>query len=410
MKKFKFKYKHLLFCAILLINIGLLFGFKIQGRLAVSNIFQIIAFVLLIPIILKYFKLKQYLILTSFVVLVGCSAFFTYLSYGVLFKISHFIFFLLSLILLLCIHCITNTKEEILSLILKAYKVTLIPTFIYMVTRAIYDILILGNPFSGFGFDDKSHAVFLLSFYSFISLRLLKSNMKYIISIGFLILSLLTISRLVVIFAVLYLIILIPNIVRNIKASKSYMSLYFKIIFISLVVIVGTMFINNNKDIFKIFERVNSIETIQNTDSTSAHLMLIKLGLLLKFDNISNIIFGVTPGGFSSALYNSDINLLEFAATDPGAYKVMVKGDAPMHSTHTSIFAEFPLPFFIAYLFLLWGIFKSLFKNKLWLELFFYLGFLGSAMFYSTHNELVFYSILIFYITITSRTQNYSSK
>ncbi|STO36074.1 Uncharacterised protein [[Flavobacterium] thermophilum] len=401
----KIKFKHLLVFSILLINVGLLFGYKLQGRFAVSNVFQILSFIFMIPVFLKTFKLKHYIQIIAFVATILGASWLMSIIYDYTFKVENFVFFLICFIQLICIYSLANSEENesILPLVIKVQKTLIIPVCLYLLFYAANDVFKLGLPNSSFGFDDKSHAVIILQFYAFITFSLIKSNMKYIISLIFLGLSLLTISRLAVIFLPFYIIALIINLSKN---NKNFLQVYFKFIFVSTVLSLGIIFLIKNQDYFKVFERVNSVQSIEDSDSTLAHIQLIKYGVLLKFDNLANFLLGVTPGGFAPVLAKSDINFSSFFVIDPAAYRAIYLGIAPMHSTHFSIFTEFPIYIFVIYLVLLYKIAKNLLKKKLWVESLFFFGFLISTTFYSTHNELLFYGILIYLIIVSIYMQH----
>ena len=394
------KYKHLLFLFFILNGIGLLFGYKLSGRLAVSNIFQVISLVVLIPLVLKYYRLKDYVtfvLLIGLMVSAGCGILFIY-DYFI--NASHFIFFTLSFLSLQAVYVISK-HEDIKSIVINATGKLIIPTLLYLSYMGAVDIFLKGAPYSYFGFDDKSHAVIVLCFYAFVSLTLMKSNMKFIVSIAFMILGFLTGSRLVFIFLLFY---ILPILVKlfSIKRAKRYLDFYFRVSLGALILFGVTYLIINNPQLFKVLERVSS-DNGASADSTQAHLYLIKYGILLKASNIFNFVFGVTPGGFASVLADSKINFSEFGLIDPRGYAKIFTGETPMHSTLFSFFTEFSLIHFIFYVCLLVFIVKGLVRNKYRTELLFFVGMLIATTFYSSNNEMFFYFILFYLIGIVSK-------
>lgn len=407
MRKFSIKYKTLIFIALIFINIGLLFDYKIVSRLAVSNIFQVIAMCILLPVILKNFRLKEYINILFFIAGFLAAILSIHHFYNIGAKIPYFLFFFLAYVQLLFIYVVVKKEKSksYLEEFLKSYKIVILPILAYCIGYAIYGFIILKEQYMTFGFDDKSHAVILLMFYAFFSLKLIKSNFKFLISIIFCVLALTTISRLAFIFLPFYLLALFPQIFKNIN---NFLQLYIRLLIVVLLVGGATYYIVNNPQYFQVLNRINN--TGVTADSTSSHMLLIQYGLKLKFENICNFIFGITPGGFSNVLINSKIDVSEFAYLDPTAYLVMLKGNAPMHSTHIQILAEFPIWVFITYIILLATILKKLISKRMWLETMFFVAFLIAITFYSTHNELLFYSILTYLMFISYLSKSKKAK
>jgi len=401
------KYKHLLFLSIFLNGVGLLFGYKVGGRLAVSNLFQVFSIVVSIPIILKYFRFKDYLFLTWSITFMCISAFFVSLIYSYEFSATHFIFFNMAFLTLQTIY-VVNRRENVKGVFEKVVKILIVPSFLYLLFVGLIDVVVKGAPYSYFGFDDKSHAVIVLCFYAFMSLKLIKSNFKFIISAAFMILAFLTGSRLVFIFTCFYILPLISNLF-SLKKARTLLNFYFRVIMGLFIVFGVTAFIINNSDSFKVLERISS-QNSNSSESTSAHMELIKYGARLKIDNPANFIFGVTPGGFSPVLARSDINFAEFSLIDPKGYEKILTGEAPMHSTHMSIITEFSLFHAFYYLLLLGYILKGLLKNKLKTETLFYISLLICTTFYSSSNELFFYFIVSHLIVISTKSDISSIK
>jgi len=377
----------------------MVFGYKISGRLAISNLFQVVSLVVVIPLILKYYRLKDYILFIWLITLTLISGYGIFFIYDYFINASHFIFFTLSFLSLQAVYVISR-KEDIKQLAIKATRLLIMPTLLYLTYMGIVDIFLKGAPYSYFGFDDKSHAVIVLCFYAFVSLSLMKSNLKFIASVAFMILAFLTGSRLVFIFVIFYISPLLINLF-SLKRAKNYLNFYFRTLLGVFIITGVTYFIVNNPELFKVLERVTSQES-NSSDSTQAHMYLIKYGILLKMENVFNFIFGVTPGGFASVLANSKVNFMEFGLIDPRGYLKIFTGETPMHSTLFSFYTEFSVVHFIFYLALLTFILKRLIKCRLGTEILFFAAMLIATTFYSSNNELFFYFILFYLISMVS--------
>ena len=202
--------------------LGIPLGQKLAGRFTLSNVFQIIGFFILLPDMLRnmtkkfvawFFFLLSSMLLSMFVL----SLFYNDSS---LIKLPHVAFFTLMLTyvgyFVNRLECNINLRENIEY----AYQLTIIPALIYISYIGIGNAM-NGIAISNFGFDDKSHAVFFCAFYAFLALKYMKGDYKLIISIIFMIYSLMTASRLVVPFIPFYLFILFKYSfkIKNLKSA-----------------------------------------------------------------------------------------------------------------------------------------------------------------------------------------------
>ncbi len=382
-KIFNKKYSLFIRCSVLslLITIlGIPFGEKLAGRFAVSNVCQILGFLVLLPEILRnitrkflawFFFLPSSMFLSMFVLSL-------YYKNEFLVKLPHVAFFTLMLTYVGYFVIMLNRNVNIRENIEFAYKITIIPAFIYL------SILGIGNAISGvtvsrFGFDDKSHAVFFCAFYAFLALKYMKGDYKLIVSIIFMVLSLMTASRLVVPFLPFYLFILCKH------AFKSK-NMAYKIFITSILILIIT-FLAVNANFFYVYSRVT---TDNSAGSTREHLDLIRSTLQMKFENVFNLILGTGPGNFGDLFQYTDIKSY-MQKTHSSS-----RGTIPAHSSHAQIFLEFSIVVFIAYLWFLYRIFIGNWKNKNILELCFYIPFISAVVFYSTHNEVLYWMILLY--------------
>src|SRR6201999_2518241 len=99
-------------------------------------------------------------------------------------------------------------------------------------------------------------------------------------------------------------------------------------------------------------DRVTSVDAVAGDDATSAHLMLIKAALEMKFDDLMALFFGTGPGNFSKALTSFPIDIKQLEALDPALVADARIGRAPMHSTPVSMLLDYNIVFFGVLLFL----------------------------------------------------------
>ncbi|WP_316801211.1 hypothetical protein [Pedobacter frigidisoli] len=366
------------------------FGFSItggEGKLAISNLVQVMTIVSLISAgFLRLFDLKI-LFMFFFLTFIGIlNSFFCYNFPG---KPLVIVFMLFSVaFLLLSYRFLTNCVSQ------KLFE----STVRYLILLSVPIYLILGYldykeglTMISYGMDDKSHATIILCFCSFISLTVFKKG-AYLLSFFFIFLSIFTTSRLTVVFFPF----LIFAMFYKIKRDSGIKMMVFVALFLLVPAVVYLIIILlKNSDSFLLFQRVSSSDSI-NDDSSSAHSMLIAKGIELKLESWNNFLFGISPGAFSDVLIRSDIDYSKIESIDPQFIQFARLGKAPVHSTHIAFFSEYSLPIFIFYVFGIFRITKELYLNKLFIDLLFWFGFLASITFYSSHNKMYFYVVLVY--------------
>ena len=262
------------------------------------------------------------------------------------------------------------------------YKFSIIPFFIYFAYigwhNASHRILI-----SNFGFDDKSHAVFFCAFYAFLALKLLRGKYKFIISIIFILLSLMTISRLVVFFLPFYIVMFCWYAFKTRNAAL-------RLIIIVLLISTSVFVAYQSSSFFHVFRRTAG----GASGSTREHLDLIRATLLLKFENPSNLVFGIGAGNFGGIINMTDI---ESYMNNSSSSQYSTAGAAiPAHSTHAQILLEFSIVIVAVYFWFLWRIWAGNLRNKNFTELCFFVPLMGAVVFYSTHNEVLYWMMLLY--------------
>ena len=383
---FNIKDSLIIHCSVLSVWItilGIPLGEKLAGRFALSNVFQIIGFFILLPEMLrnmtKKFMIWSFFLLSS--MLLSMFVLSMFYNDSSLIKLPHVGFFTLMLTyvgyFVNRLECNINLRENIEY----AYQLTIIPALIYISYIGIGNAR-NGIAISNFGFDDKSHAVFFCAFYAFLALKYMKGDYKLIISIIFMIYSLMTASRLVVPFIPFYLFILFKYSFK-IKNLKSAIYNLLLIVIIVLVMYYASSF----------FYVYNRLTTDSATGSTKGHLDLISASLQMKFENIFNLILGTGPGNFGDLFQYTEIKSY-MQAVHSGS-----RGAIPAHSSHIQIFLEFSIIMFIIYIWFLYRILVGNWKNRNFIELCFYIPFMSAVIFYSTHNEVLYWMLLLYLYT-----------
>ncbi|MFD1717390.1 hypothetical protein [Georgenia deserti] len=384
--------------SLVLMFFGMLLSHKIVGRLAFSNIAQLASLVTLFsafPHVLRPRDVGWILLSCGAVIAAALSV---YSAYGYEAQPQHAVFFLAAGIYLVAWYRATRTYR-LVDITESAVRWTILPILAYVSIHTAVD-LAAGDVYTDMGFDDKSHAAVAIGVYAFVALRLWRNAVKLPIAGAFMLLSLLTASRLPLLMVPFFVLAFIVEYRHTRRLADSVWKVY--VCHVTVIVgAIGTLVtLVNNWDSFHVFSRVGENANSSSQSSTEAHLLLIQFGIQIKFDNVLNVLLGVTPGGFAGTVYRSGIDISEIPSGGGGAS--IAAGTAPMHSTHTSIFAEFPLPIFVLYAVLLVWLLVRLVRrrdNVLALGL---MGFVAATMFYSSHNEVYFYAILALFIAEAS--------
>ena len=383
--------------------IGMPFGQKLFGRFAISNVFQIIGVILIIPnIITRKCRLSFLLWNLYFVFSLLLSNLLMLAIYDIYtLQLAHILFFSVIMIYVGYFHEYFKTKVLYRKKIIETvYAMTVMPALIYFAFLGVQSVL-LRHWLTAFGFDDKSHAVLCLSFYAFLSLKFIRGWTGVLLSAIFMLGSMRTVSRFVVFFLPFYAFAVYVTLRRN-KISKTILVILFAL-FASLFVI----FVVQNIQYFGIFSRLSSNNKAAQ-GSTSEHLELIKTALTLKISSFANLICGIGPGNYGNVLIASGIEtpLLKKGYSN---FIFILGGWLPVHSSHAQIFLDFSLPVFTAYCWLFYTIWNGNRKNKNIIEICFLIPFAISTVFYSTHNEVLYWVILI-YLFAESRSNKCDEK
>ena len=254
-----------------------------------------------------------------------------------------------------------------------------------------------GLPRTSFTFDDKSHASIYICFLSFLSLHYLGAS-RYLISSLLIILCFFSVSRLVAVFIPFLLVIAVMQIIKEGSLLKK--------VLLTLMLLTSTIiavnYIYKNSEKIQLLERIDSTSTVSSSDSTSAHILLLKYATILKFDSIPNFLFGVSPGSFADILIRSDIDYSNLASIDPAFIDNARNSTAPIHSTHAAVLVEAPFPALVVYIAIIISIVVKNIRRKNYELLLFGAPFFISIMFYSAHNKFYFFVVLLFILLLSN--------
>ncbi len=243
-----------------------------------------------------------------------------------------------------------------------------------------YDAIMSGAAFQivVFSMDDKSQAAVLFCCQAFILMRYFKGVPEYFAAVALMAMSLITLSREPVFF--------VPVVfAASVLRSKSGALL-------GVVAAMGILaFMAYASDVvgvlFKVFDRLSSVDTVASEGSTTAHVLLIQAALQVKFSDAVAFIFGTGPGNFAYAISSFPISLSELDAVDPIVIQEARVGRAPMHSTPFSAMLDYNLLVFCLLGYLLLWFTYHLIKKRKHMELFFFFSLFGASAFYSIHNK-----------------------
>jgi len=166
--------------------------------------------------------------------------------------------------------------------------------------------------------------------------------------------------------------------------------------------IIAVNYIYKNSEKIQLLERIDSTSTVSSSDSTSAHILLLKYATILKFDSIPNFLFGVSPGSFADILIRSDIDYSNLASIDPAFIDNARNSTAPIHSTHAAVLVEAPFPALVVYIAIIISIVVKNIRRKNYELLLFGAPFFISIMFYSAHNKFYFFVVLLFILLLSN--------
>ncbi len=261
-----------------------------------------------------------------------------------------------------------------------------------------YDAIMSGTALQivVFSMDDKSQAAVLFCCQAFILLRYFKGVPEYFAAVALMAMGFITLSRLPVFFVP---VIFVASVVR----SKSGALL-------GVVAAIGILaFVAYASDVvgalFKVFDRLSSVDAVATEGSTTAHVLLIQAALQVKFTDAIAFIFGTGPGNFAYAISSFPISLSELESVDPIIIQEARVGKAPMHSTPFSAMLDYNVLLFclIGYLLLLFV--YHLIKARKYMELFFFFSLFAASAFYSIHNKPYVYLLCTTIYILMSRAK-----
>lgn len=388
--------------SLFILLIGMPFGYKLGGRFAVSNIAQILSTALILPYVLKERNARFVFGYSFSLILMVLSSLYANAHYHSNIRIPYILFFILVFIYFSYMVLLMRRDKRYSTLIKGCFRTVLYFYAVLFGSMAVRDILILRKGYSAYTFDDKSHTVIMFSFLAFIALRVLEGKRKWLVSLLFLLLSLTTISRLVVIFLIFYAIYLYLEILHSFRGVKGRI---FGMCVAVFVLTIGVCYLLKNQNLFSVFGRLSS-DNAAARNSTDAHINLIIYAVKLKFENIWNFLFGVGPGGFANALAHSSVDFSEMRFIDRGVYEAILLGTTPVHSSHFQIMLEFSIFYFLWYCRFLLEILILAIKRKNVPLICFFIPLICAVTLYSTSNELLYYCLLLYCFAASREEKN----
>jgi hypothetical protein len=233
-----------------------------------------------------------------------------------------------------------------------------------------------------FGMDDKSQAAALFCCQAYILLRFFDGVITRIVAAGLLAMSMMTLSRLPALF--------LPILLITLSVRTRYGFLLAAatvggvvVAFLTAGDVIAT--------VFKAVDRLDSVDRFSGGDATSAHLLLIKSALEMKFNDFATFFLGTGPGNFSMALTSFPIDIHELESLDPALMDDARVGKAPMHSTPISLLLDYNIAIFALLVFLALRSVRYLLTIRHYLDLSFFVTLFGASMFYSLHNKPYFF-------------------
>jgi hypothetical protein len=233
-----------------------------------------------------------------------------------------------------------------------------------------------------FSMDDKSQAAVLFCCQAYILLRFFEGSITRVVAGGLVAMSLMTLSRLPAVFVPVLLI------------TLSVRTRYGKVIALATVCGVVAAFATLGDElntVFQALDRLSSVNQVAGDDATSAHVLLIKSALEMKFTDLSTFFFGTGPGNFSQALTSFPIDVHELESLDPQLVADARIGRAPMHSMPVSLLLDYNIAIFGLLVFLALRAVRFLIRTRHFLDLTFFATLFGASVFYSLHNKPYFF-------------------
>lgn len=232
------------------------------------------------------------------------------------------------------------------------------------------------------GMDDKSQGAVLLCCQAYILIRFFGSRLGRLAGAALYLSSFLTISRLPVFF--------LPAIFLGLMRRSrigAMMTLCAAGVAAYMLVSAGDVV----KETFVVYNRLSSVQVVTGSDSTEAHLELLKTALEIKLTEPLAFLFGTGPDNFSKALSTIPSSGETLEGLDPKLMAFAKRGMAPLHSTPMQILLDYNIVIFLLFVFFLVRVFRFLILRRNMTDLTFACGFLLASSFYSLHNKPYFY-------------------
>lgn len=376
--------KGLIIVSTMIMIVGMLLGMKLLGRFAISNVAQLAGTFLLFLAFPRLLRPKDLVLLGLGLVSVMIAAVATAFRYEHTASPFHTGYFLVAVIYLVAIHraCAERSAGPAFAEgVRRAVPVSL------AVLLGAYSLeMAHGAEFPTLGFDDKSHGSVAACFLAFAALRFGAGPQRILLALALFGVALITPSRLPYFFAPFFLFALVLA-YRGIRARahaawQVFLAHLVLVTAFAAPVVVG---VRMGERFRAGLDRVLADEG-RSVASTESHLDLLLVGAQLKFESVWNVLFGVTPGGFASTLYNSDVEMRLYRLP----YAAIADGTAPMHSTLGSVLLEFPLWVAVGFVVLAVHAWFRLLRRKELIFACFFLALMAATTFYSSHNELFF--------------------
>jgi hypothetical protein len=248
-----------------------------------------------------------------------------------------------------------------------------------------------------FSMDDKSQAAVLFCCWAYILLRFYEGWIARLLAYGLLAMSMMTLSRLPALFLPVFLVTLCVR------------TRYGFVIAAVTVIGVAAALVAYGDELLQVFvalDRLSSVEQVTGDNATSAHVLLIKSALEMKFDDFAAFFFGTGPGNFSKALTSFPIDIHELESLDPALVADARVGRAPMHSTPISLLLDYNIVIFGLLVYLALRAVRYLLQTRHYLDLTFLATLFAASTFYSLHNKPYFFlAIVTVAIGVVGRVQ-----
>jgi hypothetical protein len=243
-----------------------------------------------------------------------------------------------------------------------------------------------GAPWFTAGMDDKSQGAVLLCCQAYVLIRFFGTKLRRLTGAGLYVASFLTISRLpVFFFPAMFL-----GLLRRSRFA-AFVTLVATAAAVYMLVVAGKAV----QETFVVYNRLSSMQVITGSDSTEAHLLLLKTALQIKFTEPLAFVFGTGPDNFSKALATVPDAMGKLESLDPQLVSFALLGKAPLHSTPMQMLLDYNIGIFLLFVFFLVRTFRYLLRRANLTDLAFACGLFLASCFYSLHNKPYFYLYVV---------------